>query len=118
MATDTWGLFCQSFHHPADSLCVSELYELLKTGKWMPSVSSLRRNLQKCGFTIIEMAAAPPLKVTADELGERYHLNHEEMREVRRRISHDFGDKPGVFELTEDGFNAYLDYWIFSCQAI
>ena len=78
-------------------------YDLMQTGKWLPTNRELRRQLTLAGLPAQSASDAPPLPLTVAELARRYRLD-DAMTERVRKI---FAD----WRTTE------LPYKIFVCEA-
>ena len=106
---------CFTSQIPAD--CLNAIYAGMGTMKWYPVVDALIPILEATGWEVIHVNDVPRLRLTSDELKERYQLSDDTVREIRERVMRDFGEIEGVLEETTDGFIAYLSYKIFRCRA-
>lgn len=91
------------------------LYERMQTGKWYPTTAQLVQALEHAGWTVTDVSPAPPLVMTDRELSQRYSITSNRLIAIRDELSRKFGEKRGVFKLTQDGFRAYLHYKLFTC---
>lgn len=102
----------------ADVDCMNLLYEGMETGKWYPAASQLVQTLEKSGWSVNSISPAPALRVTSRDLGKRYGVSANRLDVIRSEIIQRFGEKSGVFEITPDGFRAFLHYKLFTCIAV
>lgn len=98
--------------------CLNALYRKMRTEKWYPEIPHLRTALEACGWRVAEVIPAPPLPLTASALALRYQLSPEEMSAIRREMTDEFGNLPGLLTLEPGGFTAWLHYSVFSCEAV
>lgn len=101
----------------ADADFINLLYGRMNTGKWYPLSGEFVQTLENCGWAVDSVSPAPALRVTSRDLGTRYGFDDAGMNRIRGEIVERFGRKRGVFELTPDGFHAYLHYKLFTCIA-
>ena len=107
-----------SFESQGEADCINELYRLMRTGKWYPTVDALRRSLASALWRLEDVLAAPALPLESQELARRYGLARSDIVRIRDEIARRFGEIEGVFELSPHGFLARLRYWIYSCVAV
>jgi len=104
-----------SFRHQQDADCLNELYQIMRTPKWYPTVDFLRECLRDEEWQVLEVLPGLPLSLTNEELMQRYDLSPTEIL----RISDQLCQKPllseAVFKRTDNGFCAFLHYWIYVC---
>jgi SAM-dependent methyltransferase len=105
------------FEKQRDADCMNLLYERMQTGKWYPTADPLVRTLEKSGWTVNSVSPAPALSLTSHDLGRRYGIDSARLDAIRSEIIQRFGEKSGVFEITQDGFRAFLHYKLFTCVA-
>ena len=101
----------------ADADCINLLYEQMQTGKWYPTAGQFVRSLEKSGWSVRSTSPAPALLVTSGDLGKRYGVSPDRMVAIRGEILQRLGEKRGVFEITPNGFRAFLHYQLFTCVA-
>jgi hypothetical protein len=89
----------------------------MRLNKWFPTVSELSTYLREEGWTVDRILPAPKLIATSQDLAERYQLGKKEIYRIRDEISQLYGEAPGMFVVTTDGFNMYGPYKIFTCRA-
>jgi SAM-dependent methyltransferase len=106
------------FADDGDAACLNRVYEMMKTEKWYFTIGELEAALEKAGFLLCEVRAAPPLRLDSCDLAERYELSAAQVASIREVVGQKFGERPGVFTSAGDGFTAWLHYSIFSCQAV
>lgn len=106
-----------SFGNEEDAACLNALYRHMRTHKWYPPVNDLQRRLRDAGWSVINTAHAPTLRLTSDDLGRRYELDANDIALIREMMCKEFGDTNGVFRLMPSGFHADLHYRIYSCVA-
>lgn len=104
-----------SFQNGPDADFMNALYQLMQTRKWYPTVDVLRTALTQADWRVLDVLPGPALPLLSDDLGARYGLDREAMREISRTLFSKHPVKPGVFEKRGDGFCAYLHYWIYVC---
>ena len=102
----------------ADTDCINLLYERMQTGKWYPMAGQLVQALERSGWSVKSNSPAPALSVTSRDLGKRYGIDPDRLDAIRGEIVQRFGEKSGVFEITQDGFRAFLHYRLFECVAV
>lgn len=102
----------------ADADCLNLLYERMQTGKWYPMTGQFVQLLEKSGWSVRSTSPAPVLLVTSRDLGKRYGVSPDRLVAIRSEIVQSFGEKRGVFEITPDGFRAFLHYKLFTCVAV
>ena len=107
-----------SFRHQHDADCMNELYQIMRTPKWYPTVDFLCDCLKDEGWQVLEVLPGLPLPLTKEELRRRYDLSPAELL----RISDQFLSHPLVsedlFKKTDDDFCAFLHYWIYICTPV
>jgi len=101
----------------ADADFINLLYGRMDTGKWYPMSGALVRTLENCGWSVASVSPAPALLVTSGDLGTRYGISPDRMSSIRSELARRFAEKRGIFEMTRDGFRAYLHYKLFTCVA-
>jgi SAM-dependent methyltransferase len=106
------------FAGPKDSACLNRVYEMMKTEKWYFTIDELEAALGEAGFSISEVRAAPPLQLDSGDLAERYGLGADLVASIREEVGREFGERPGVFDPSGEGFTAWLHYSIFTCRAV
>lgn len=106
-----------SFGNEKDAACLNELYAMMGTPKWYPTVDCLRRRLDAEGWQVLEVLPAPPLRLASGELLERYQLDPADIPRIAGRLSLNDPVSEKVFKKTDDGFCAFLHYWIYVCAA-
>jgi SAM-dependent methyltransferase len=106
-----------SFYRLQDANCLNELYKMMKTHKWYPTVNFLCECLKTEGWQVLEVLPALPLHLTSDELMQRYHLDHKEVLHIRNQLYRNSPVSDEVFKKTDNGFRAFLHYWIYVCRA-
>lgn len=104
-----------SFRRREDADGLNELYELMRTEKWYPDVDTLCDGLTAEGWRVLDVRPAAPLRLTSDELARRYHLDPADISRIRARLGRRSDLAEDVFSVTDDGFRAYLHYWIYRC---
>jgi hypothetical protein len=107
-----------AFRAADDATCLNTLYQLMRTNKWYPTVSSLTDELQRAGWQVKRIDPAPTLALHHDELALRYALAPADLAEIRHQMPQGLGHDLPVFHLTADGFRAELHYHIFHCVAV
>jgi SAM-dependent methyltransferase len=106
------------FEEQTDCDCANMVYKMMNTGKWYPTVEQLRRLLEQNGWKIESVSDAPKLTLSCEDLVKRYSLGPEIISQISNDTNKQFGQKKNVFELTQNGFCAYLHYKIFTCRAV
>jgi len=105
------------FADERDASCLNRIYEMMKTEKWYNTVDEMEAALEKAGFSLSEVRAAAPLQLDSGDLAERYGLGADLVASIREEVGREFGQRPGVFASTGEGFTAWLHYSIFTCRA-
>jgi hypothetical protein len=105
------------FESPVEARCMNILYEEMGTPKWYPSISELCESMAKANWQMIDICAAPPLKLSSVELGQRYGLDGQVMAKICGRVIEEFGEIENVFQRVPEGFVAYLHYRICAVRA-
>lgn len=105
------------FESERDQAIANILYDLLDTGKWYPTVGTLREALGQEGFELTDMRPAPSIPLTSAELEVRYNFSHEAMMEIGRELEEQCGGLSRVYHPSRNGFTVYLDYMVLTCAA-
>jgi len=105
------------FEQESDAQRINLLYQRMQVNKWFPTFSELSTYLRDEGWTVERISPAPKILATSQDLAERYQLGKKDIYRIRDEISQLYGEAPGVFVATPDGFNAYLPYKIITCRA-
>jgi len=106
------------FEDSEDAACLNCIYGMMKTEKWYFAIDDLEAALEKADFSLCEIRPAPPLRLDSGDLAERYELSAEQVASIREKVRREFGERPGVFTTSGDGFTAWLHYSIFTCRAV
>lgn len=61
----------------------NRVYALMETGKWLPTVRELRRQLAEAGLPVMSAKEAPPLPLSVEELTRRYRLSPQTTAAIR-----------------------------------
>ena len=96
---------------------MNELYLIMRTQKWYPTVDFLCECLKAEGWHVLEVLPGLPLPLTNEELMRRYDLDQTELMRISERLSQNSVISEDVFKRTDDGFCAFLHYWIYVCTA-
>lgn len=104
-----------SFLHRQDADSLNELYEIMRTQKWYPTVDFMCECLKTEGWKVLEVLPALPLPLTSEELMQRYDLSQAELLRISDRLSSNPFVSEDIFKKTDDGFCAFLHYWIYVC---
>jgi len=107
-----------SFRSPQDANCLNELYRMMRTQKWYPTVDFLRECLKTEGWQVIEVLPGLPLPLTDGELMRRYDLDQTDILRISDRLSRNFYVSEDVFQRKDGGFCAFLHYWIYVCTPV
>lgn len=106
------------FENSRDAECINLLYERMKTKKWYFTTRGLCSYLKKTGWEVISHSYAPELPLSSHDLARRYDISKDEILEIGREILARFGENTNTFQLTRNGFCAYLHYRVFICAAV
>ncbi|OGW36538.1 MAG: hypothetical protein A2Y97_03610 [Nitrospirae bacterium RBG_13_39_12] len=106
-----------SFCRQQDANCLNKIYKMMRTRKWYPTVDFLCGCLRAEGWQVLEVLPVLPLQLTCDDLMQRYHLDQKEVLHIRDRLYQNSLVSDEVFKKTDDGFCAFLHYWIYVCAA-
>ncbi len=104
-----------SFLHQHDADCMNELYQIMRTPKWYPTVSFLCECLRHEGWHVLEVLPGLPLTLTNEELRQRYDLSQAELLRISDQLTQHSLASEDIFKKTDDGFCAFLHYWIYIC---
>jgi hypothetical protein len=104
-----------SFRRQQDADCLNELYRMMRTEKWYPTVDFLCACLRAEGWEVLEVLPGPPLPLTSGELARRYELGAADVARIGERLHRNGTMSADVFTSTDDGFCAFLHYWIYVC---
>jgi SAM-dependent methyltransferase len=104
-----------SFHRRRDADCLNDLYRMMRTSKWYPTVAFLRQCLRTEGWDVRKSVPAPPLRLRQEDLRRRYQLDEEDLRRIRARRLRDPHVPKNVFQTTGGEFCAFLHYRIYVC---
>jgi hypothetical protein len=107
-----------SFRNQRDADCLNDLYKIMRTPKWYPTVDFLRGCLQDEKWQVLEVLPGMPLPLTNKELLQRYNLSQAELLRISDQLplAHPVSDD--VFKKTDDGFCAFLHYWTYVCTPV
>lgn len=106
------------FENEDESRCINFLYQEMGTPKWYPTIDRLRNSMVDSNWRVIDIFPAAPLKLSSAELGQRYGLDSQTLRDIRNRVTKEFGEKKSVFQPGQNGFTAYLHYRICVSEAV
>lgn len=104
-----------SFRHVHDADCMNAIYRMMQTHKWYPTVDPLCDALKSEGWRVLKVLPSPSLPLTEQDLARRYHLDPAVCDQIRERFAQDSRVSEDVFKQDEEGFCAYLHYWIYVC---
>jgi hypothetical protein len=104
-----------SFLRQQDANCMNEIYHMMRTQKWYPTVDFLCTCLRAEQWRVLEILPALPLPLTSGDLMQRYHLDQTDILTINARLSRNPLRSEDVFKKTDDGFCAFLHYWIYVC---
>jgi trans-aconitate methyltransferase len=106
------------FQNKRDAECMNLLYELMGTQKWFGSRAEMEAVLKEEGWSLCQVLPAPSARMDSRDLAERYNLQPQQIISIRKEVAREYGQKPEVFSFTDEGFNAWLQTYIFTCKAI
>ena len=104
-----------SFRRRQDADFLNNLYRMMRTQKWYPTVAFLSQCLRAAGWKVQEVRPAFPLRLKDDDLVQRYHLDQKDIRRIRNQCSRSSRVPEDVLARTGTGFCAFLHYWIYVC---
>lgn len=104
-----------SFSNQQDADCLNDLYTMMRTRKWYPTVEALRKCLSEEGWEVLEVCPAFPLRLGSSDLKHRYHLDAVDVDHIRIQLSRSYHAPDDVFRVESDGFSAFLHYWTYVC---
>lgn len=104
-----------SFQNSADADCLNELYRMMQTSKWYPTVDTMKDCLANEGWNVLDVLPCEPLPLTSASLAVRYSLGVSEVADIRRQLAGNVQVPDNVMRFTDNGFCAYLHYWIYVC---
>ncbi|NOR77096.1 MAG: hypothetical protein GQ523_01395 [Methanophagales archaeon] len=105
------------FEQECDAQRINLLFQRMRVNKWFPTVSELSTYLREEGWTVERISPAPNILATSQDLAERYQLGKKDIYRIRDEISQLYGEAPGMFVATPDGFYEYGHFKIFTCRA-
>lgn len=108
-----------SFSNTIERDCLNMLYEMMGTDKYYFTQNEILRCLKSCGWHVERTFKTAPLPLTAEELSVRYRLDNEQLEDIKKTITKEFGHIEGVFECNKKditAFVAYLHYYIYVCR--
>ncbi|MFA5292203.1 MAG: class I SAM-dependent methyltransferase [Phycisphaerae bacterium] len=106
------------FKNERDAECLNDIYKLMGTGKWYPTVNHLSNVLENTGWAIKSVSPAPKLQLASDDLIKRYGLSKKIVSQIHSEIIKRYGQIEDVISTTSNGFCAYLHYKIYTCAAV
>ena len=106
-----------SFEDKRDAACLNALYRHMNSDKWYPTVRELESNTTKAIWRVTDMAPAPALLLTSDDLARRYALEMDDVMRIRNVMAQEFDGQTNVFGVLPNGFWAKLHYRIYTCVA-
>lgn len=104
-----------SFSDQQNADCLNELYQMMRTKKWYPTVDFLCECLRAEGWQVLEVLPGVPLPLESKELMQRYNLDKADVLRITRQLPRDSLVSEEVFKKTKDSFCAFLHYWIYIC---
>jgi hypothetical protein len=104
-----------SFLRRQDADCLNDLYKIMRTKKWYPTVDFLCECLRAEGWHVLEVLPGLALPLTNEALMQRYDLSRTELMSISDQLSQNPFVSEDVFKKTDDGFCAFLHYWIYVC---
>lgn len=106
------------FEKAEEANCLNALYREMGSPKWYPVIHELRDTMAVTNWGVMDIVNAPPLKLSSVELGQRYGLEEQDLRKIRKKLMEKFGNIENVFHLDRNGFTAYLHYRICVTRAV
>jgi len=106
------------FNKSCDADCLNEIYDMMKTGKWYPTVSTLISSLEVSGFEVESLIEVPSLPLKMEELSERYAIDLNDFKSRLNFWKEKYFDLNDVIVFSDKSFTAYLHYKIFICRKI
>ena len=76
-----------SFRRRQDADCLNDLYKIMRTQKWYPTVDFLCECLRAEGWHVLEVLPGLPLPLTNEELMQRYDLSQTELLRISDQLS-------------------------------
>lgn len=107
-----------SFRREKDADCLNDLYRMMRTGKWYPTVRELRECLTKERWRVLAVLPCKTLPLTSSELATRYSISPAAMQRIRHRLSRTLHVPRSVLTMNAQGFTAFLHYHIFVCAPL
>jgi hypothetical protein len=102
---------------PEDALLLDELMERLGSGKWVPPVASMETCAREAGLAVARQTAAPPLRMGADILAERYHHPADQVVRILEMLAAAYPQSP-LIRADASGLAAWAPYWVYTCCAV
>jgi len=107
-----------SFRRQEDADCLNDLYRMMRTNKWYPTVDILCKCLRDEGWQVVEILPCLPLPLTNDDLAQRYSLDQADMSRISDQLFRSPIVSEDILKKTDDGFCAFLHYWMYVCTPI
>ncbi|MFH0879729.1 MAG: hypothetical protein V2A34_08450 [Lentisphaerota bacterium] len=102
---------------PEEALLLSELFERMGTGKWIPPVKSIESCCRQAGMEVIRERPMAPLVMAASVVGERYKQAPERMREIGQTLESGY-EHPSLVQDHPSGYVFSAPYKLFTCRAV
>lgn len=105
------------FQSSSDASCLNLIYRLMGTDKWYCTTGEMMEMLEQEGWEICSLSSAPMLHLSSEDLSQRYQLSPDQVEQIKMEAERKYGRKRDVFVINKTGFEAWLHYHIFVCQA-
>ena len=105
------------FLHSEDAGCMNLIYSLMGTDKWYGTIDEMEKILDEEGWEVCRTIPAPKLHLSSQDLSERYDFSPVRVKMIQDEVERHYGQRPGIFAITDVGFDAWLHYRIFVCRA-
>ena len=108
-----------SFADSRNAELLNNLYAMMQSSKWYPSLDFMTRIFEKNSFKVENVLTAPALPLDSQDLKVRYALTDRQIHDIISMVSDCYPDaEMNVFRAGPDSFTAFLHYFCMHCVAI
>jgi len=107
------------FANANDAQLLNDLYALMHSAKWYPSLDLMKQVFEKNRFKLEQIVPAPALPLKSSDLQIRYALTEKQIFEIINMATNNYQNADNkVFISNSNSFTAYLHYYCMHCVAI